>query len=174
MCFFFISASFNSILYSLILAFLTKQWMCYIASSITFLSNVSTSVLRSMITKLVSDDEIGKIFSILEFFKSIESLLCPLIYGKLYEHTLSFAPNAFLFLTMTADVLVFISILVINMAKRGKILGIQVSQRRVQREASRKLEAAPISEDSRKRRESLKEASRKHPVLDKRISSNAL
>ena len=75
---------------------------------------------------------------------------------------------------MTADVLVFISILVINMAKRGKILGIQVSQRRVQREASRKLEVPPISEDTRKRRESLKEASRKHPVLEKRISSNAL
>ena len=148
--------------------------MCYVASSITFLSTVSTSVLRSMITKLVSEDEIGKVFSILEFSKSIESLLCPLIYGKLYEHTLSFAPNAFLFLSMSADILVFVSLLIINLAKRGKVLGIQVSQRRVQRERSRKLEALPESEDTKTKRDSLKEASNRHPVLEKRISSNAL
>ena len=170
----FISASFNSIMYSLILAFLTEQWMCYLASSITFLSNVATSVLRSMITKLVTEDEIGKVFSVLEFFKSVESLLCPLIYGKLYEHTLAFAPNAFLFLTMSCDIFVFISLLVINLAKRGKVLGIQVSKRRVQRETTRKLESASESAETRKKRDSLNESTRRHPVLEKRISSNAL
>ena len=127
-----------------------------------------------MVTKIVAEDEIGKVFSILEFFKSIESLLCPLIYGKIYEHTVTFAPNSFLFLTVSADVLVFISLLIINLAKRGKVFGIQVSQRRVKREATRKLEAGPESKEVRNRKESLKESVRKHPVLEKRISGNAV
>ena len=75
---------------------------------------------------------------------------------------------------MSADILVFVSLFIINLAKRGKVLGIQVSQRRVQRERSRKLEASPESEDIKRKRDSLKEASNRHPVLEKRISSNAL
>ena len=65
-------------------------------------------------------------------------------------------------------------ILVINLAKRGKVLGIQVSKRRVQRETTRKLESASESAETRKKRDSLNESTRRHPVLEKRISSNAL
>ena len=75
---------------------------------------------------------------------------------------------------MSADIIVFVSILTINLAKRGKVLGIQVSQKRVKREATRKLEAGSESAETRKKRDSLNDSTRRHPILEKRISSNAL
>ena len=111
---------------------MTKKWMVYVASIICFLEATYTTVLRSMITKMVTEDEIGKVFCVLEFFKSVESLLCPIIYGKLYEKTVSYVPNAFIFLTMACHILVFIAVVVLNVSMRGKLLGIAVSNRNIE------------------------------------------
>ena len=130
-------ASINSIIYCLILAFVTKKWMVYVASIICFLEATYTTVLRSMITKMVTEDEIGKVFCVLEFFKSVESLLCPIIYGKLYEKTVSYVPNAFIFLTMACHIFVLIAVVVLNVSMRGKLLGITVSKRNMERNKAR-------------------------------------
>ena len=111
--------------------------MVYVASIICFLEATYTTVLRSMITKMVTEDEIGKVFCVLEFFKSVESLLCPIIYGKLYEKTVSYVPNAFIFLTMACHILVFIAVVVLNVSMRGKLLGIIVSKRNIERNKAR-------------------------------------
>ena len=132
-----ILASVNSIIYCLILAFVTKKWMIYVASIICFLEATYTTVLRSMITKMVTEDEIGKVFCVLEFFKSVESLLCPIIYGKLYEKTVSYVPNAFIFLTIACHILVFIAVVVLNVSMRGKLLGIPFSKRNMERNKAR-------------------------------------
>ena len=137
MCSFSILASVNSIIYCLILAFVTKKWMVYVASIICFLEATYTTVLRSMITKMVTEDEIGKVFCVLEFFKSVESLLCPIIYGKLYEKTVSYVPNAFIFLTMACHIFVLIAVVVLNVSMRGKLLGITVSKRNMERNKAR-------------------------------------
>ena len=86
---------------------------------------------------MVTEDEIGKVFCVLEFFKSVESLLCPIIYGKLYEKTVSYVPNAFIFLTMACHILVFIAVVVLNVSMRGKLLGITVSKRNMERNKAR-------------------------------------
>ena len=125
---FYVSATFNAIIYWIILAFVTKKWMIYLASSISFLESVHTTVLRSIITKLVPENELGKVFSILEFFKSIISMICPIVYGKLYEKTVSSVPNAFVFLTIVFLVFVLISVVVLNVSMRGRLLGIKVSK----------------------------------------------
>ena len=111
--------------------------MVYVASIICFLEATYTTVLRSMITKMVTEDEIGKVFCVLEFFKSVESLLCPIIYGKLYEKTVSYVPNAFIFLTMACHILVFIAVVVLNVSMRGKLLGITVSKQNIERNKAR-------------------------------------
>ena len=110
--------------------------MVYLASATGFLNSVYTTVLRSIITKMVPDDEIGKVFSVLEFLKTIESLLCPVIYGTLYENTVSSVPKAFIFLTLSTHILVFISALILNLSKRGKLFGMQVSTRKSFQEKS--------------------------------------
>ena len=142
------------------------------ASAVGFLDAVYTTLLRSMITKMVSNDEIGKVFSVVEFFKSIESFLCPIIYGKLYEHTVSTVPNAFIFLSISANALVFIALFALNLLKRGKLLGVQVSKRRVLRERSKKMTNENDVAETNKTRRSFTE--RGHPVLEKRFSSGAL
>ena len=111
--------------------------MVYVASIICFLEATYTTVLRSMITKMVTEDEIGKVFCVLEFFKSVESLICPIIYGKLYEKTVSYVPNAFIFLTMACHILVFIAVVVLNVSMRGKLLGITVSKQNIERNKAR-------------------------------------
>ena len=111
--------------------------MVYVASIICFLEATYTTVLRSMITKMVTEDEIGKVFCVLEFFKSVESLLCPIIYGKLYEKTVSYVPNAFIFLTMACHIFVLIAVVVLNVSMRGKLLGIIVSKRNIERNKAR-------------------------------------
>ena len=111
--------------------------MVYVASIICFLEATYTTVLRSMITKMITEDEIGKVFCVLEFFKSVESLICPIIYGKLYEKTVSYVPNAFIFLTMACHILVFIAVVVLNVSMRGKLLGIIVSKRNIERNKAR-------------------------------------
>ena len=111
--------------------------MVYVASIICFLEATYTTVLRSMITKMITEDEIGKVFCVLEFFKSVESLLCPIIYGKLYEKTVSYVPNAFIFLTMACHIFVLIAVVVLNVSMRGKLLGITVSKRNMERNKAR-------------------------------------
>ena len=111
--------------------------MVYVASIICFLEATYTTVLRSMITKMVTEDEIGKVFCVLEFFKSVESLLCPIIYGKLYEKTVSYVPSAFIFLTMACHILVFIAVVVLNVSMRGKLLGITVSKQNIEHNKAR-------------------------------------
>ena len=86
---------------------------------------------------MVTEDEIGKVFCVLEFFKSVESLLCPIIYGKLYEKTVSYVPNAFIFLTMACHIFVLIAVVVLNVSMRGKLLGITVSKRNMERNKAR-------------------------------------
>ena len=168
----FTLATINSIIYYLIVAFVTQRWMVFLASAVGFLNAVYTTVLRSMITKMVSSNEIGKVFSVVEFFKSIESFLCPLIYGKLYEKTVSSVPNAFIFLSISANVLVFMSLFALNLLKRGKLLGVQVSKRRVLRERSKKMTTNNDIEETKKTRGSFTE--RGHPILEKRFSNSAL
>ena len=111
--------------------------MVYVASIICFLEATYTTVLRSMITKMVTEDEIGKVFCVLEFFKSVESLVCPIIYGKLYEKTVSYVPNAFIFLTMACHIFVLIAVVVLNVSMRGKLLGITVSKQNMERNKAR-------------------------------------
>ena len=122
----------------MIIAFLIPPtWILYFACGVGFLDSTSTTVMRSMIISVVPVTEIGKVFCVLEFFKSVESLICPIIYGKLYEKTVSYVPNAFIFLTMACHIFVLIAVVVLNVSMRGKLLGITVSKRNMERNKAR-------------------------------------
>ena len=61
-----------------------------------------------MIISLVPVTEIGKVFSVVEFFKGILVLAGPNIYGTLYEYTIRTVPEAFLYLSSSCKCVVFI------------------------------------------------------------------
>lgn len=96
--------------------------MLYFACGIGFLDSTTTTVMRSMIIGVVPRTEIGRVFSVVEFFKGILSFAGPVIYGKLYEHTLRVVPEAFLYLGISCKVLVFICgiIIYIELSKKAK------------------------------------------------------
>ena len=66
-----------------------------------------------MITKIVPISELGKVFSVIDFFKSILAISAPIICGKLYEHTVRTVPNAFIYFRMSGTCLVFIIVLIV-------------------------------------------------------------
>ena len=96
--------------------------MLYFACGVGFLDSTSTTVMRSMVISVVPVTEIGKVFSVLEFFKSILSISGPIIYGKLYENTLRTEPAAYLLLSGACKVLGFIVgiMIYIQLGKREK------------------------------------------------------
>ena len=107
-----------------IICFMTSTWMVYFAAGIGFLDSTTTTVLRSMIISVVPVSEIGKVFSVVEFFKGVLRLVGPVIYGKLYEFTVRTVPQAFLYLSSTCKVLVFMTSLIVyyQLNKREKRL----------------------------------------------------
>ena len=98
----------TSVINTLIWAFCTTEWMLYIGSAIAFLDSTSTTVFRSMITKIVKPDEIGKVFSVVAIFQAILPFIGAPLFGILYKNTVATQPNTFLFLIVALKVLVFL------------------------------------------------------------------
>ena len=92
----------------------------YVASGIAFLDSTSTTVIRSMITKIVPATEIGKVFSVVEFLKAILTLVAPVVFGKVYEKTLRTQPNAFIFVGIGCKFMVFFTVLIIYITMTRK------------------------------------------------------
>ena len=98
----------TSVINTLIWAFCNTEWMLYIGSAIAFLDSTSTTVFRSMITKIVKPDEIGKVFSVVAIFQAVLPFIGAPLFGILYKNTVSTQPNAFLFLIVALKVKVFL------------------------------------------------------------------
>ena len=92
--------------------------MLYLGCAIAFLDFTSTTVMRSMITKIVPIEEIARVFCIVEFCKGIIKLAGPVAYLTLYKHTVRNQPNAFLFLGSGLKLVVFISVSIIFFSMR--------------------------------------------------------
>ena len=101
-----------------IVAFATQEWMIYLASGIAFLASTSTTVMRSMITKIVPSTETGRVFCVVEFLKAILPFGGLAIFGKLYAGTVGSHPNAFLFLSISLKFTTFVIVLIIYLTMR--------------------------------------------------------
>lgn len=97
----------TSIINLLILAFVHNEWMLYIGGIISFLDTSATTVFRSMISKAVKDDEIGKMFAVVGLFHALLPFATGPIFGYLYSETVEHQPNAFLFLLIIIKVILF-------------------------------------------------------------------
>ena len=76
--------------------------MLYAGCAIAFLDSTSTTVFRSLISKIVQPDEIGKVFSVLAIFQAMLPFICTPLFGMLYKNTVATQPNAFIFLIICA------------------------------------------------------------------------
>ena len=87
--------------------------MLYAGCAIAFLDSTSTTVFRSLISKIVQPDEIGKVFSVLAIFQAMLPFLGTPLFGMLYKNTVATQPNAFVFLIIAIKGLVFFVVLIV-------------------------------------------------------------
>ena len=103
-CYF--SDAVTAVINLLFFAFAVSEWMLYVGGLIAILDSTTTTMLRSMISKMVHANEVGSVFSIVGTFQVIEDLcinslllhwqLKPCIY-----HSLALPYNNLLTLTLT-------------------------------------------------------------------------
>ena len=65
----------TSALNLLIFAFAVNEWMLYLGGVIAILDQTTATMFRSMISKLVSADEVGSVFSVLGLFQVNKNML---------------------------------------------------------------------------------------------------
>jgi len=94
--------------YYLLLASSSKQWMVYIAAIVGLEGGVGNIVSRSLLSRLVPQDELGKIYGLLAILDALlPYAACPLC-DKLFKATLDTVPGAFVLLN--AGVLLVLSV----------------------------------------------------------------
>ena len=86
--------------------------MIYLGVFISILDYASSTMFRSLISKNVQANEVGRIFSVVGIFETLMPFATAPIFGFLYKNTVGFQPNAFLFLVvgLKGTVLVFMMI----------------------------------------------------------------
>ena len=70
------------------------MWQVYLASGLQILAFCKFSLVRSLLSKCVEPEEIGKMFSVLAIFSALMPLLANIIFRKLYSWTLPIFPGA--------------------------------------------------------------------------------
>ncbi|KYN35936.1 Solute carrier family 46 member 3 [Trachymyrmex septentrionalis] len=81
----------SKILASFVYAFATSAWMVYVAAIVEIVNGTSFIAMRSIASKLVPTDELGKVNSL---FGVCESLM-PLVYGPMYSAIYAATMNTF-------------------------------------------------------------------------------
>ena len=80
----------------------TKIYICIVFSPVAVLQVLSTAKViigRSMVSKLVSSDELGKIYAVLGSVEALVPILGMLIYSNIYRASLNFFPGIIFIVT---------------------------------------------------------------------------
>lgn len=103
-------------------AFVVNEWMLYIGGVIAFLDATSTTMFRSMISKNVHPNEVGKVFSIVGIFQALIPFVASPVFRVLYRNTVKTTPEAFIYLIIALKVAIFFDILYVHicMVKNDK------------------------------------------------------
>ena len=82
------------------------------------LDATSTTMFRSMITKNVHANEVGKVFSVVGTFQALMPFAAGPLFGFLYRETVESQPAAFLFLIASIKGVVFLVIIGVAILSR--------------------------------------------------------
>ena len=115
---FLFSDSLTSVINYLIIAFAVNEWMLYIGGTIAILDATSTTFYRSMISKNVEADEVGKVFSIVATFQALLPFMSGPAFNYLYKFTVKNIPSAWVFLVIGIRSFNFFVLLIVNIGMR--------------------------------------------------------
>ena len=88
--------------------------MIYLGVFISILDYASSTMFRSLISKNVQANEVGRVFSVVGIFETLMPFATAPIFGFLYKNTVGFQPNAFLFLVVSLKGLVLILMMLVR------------------------------------------------------------
>ena len=92
--------------------------MLYLGGALAILDHTSTTMYRSMITKNVNPDEVGKVFSIVATFQALLPFMSGPAFNYLYKYTVSYLPQAWIFLVIAIRLFNFSVLLIVNIGMR--------------------------------------------------------
>ncbi|CAM1311402.1 Uncharacterised protein g5674 [Pycnogonum litorale] len=78
---------------SVFIALSTNTLMVFVAATIGLLSNLATVSVRSIISKVVEPDEVGKAFAMMSMFEAISPIAASILYSQLYRVSISNFPE---------------------------------------------------------------------------------
>lgn len=93
-----VMSSMSKILSSFVYAFAVTDWQLYIAPIVEILNGTSFIAMRSIASKLVNSNELGKVNSLFGVAEALMPLLYAPMYTSLYAATLNTLPGAFFLL----------------------------------------------------------------------------
>ena len=112
---------FNS---NLMQAFVTigKEWMVYLGVAISILDYASSTMFRSLISKNVKANEVGRVFSVVGILETILPFATAPVFGFLYKSTVEFQANAFLFLVVALKGLVLLLMIALRVKEAKAVI----------------------------------------------------
>ncbi|CAG0912246.1 unnamed protein product [Notodromas monacha] len=75
-------------------SFATTTWMFYASGVLYMLSTVKAAVARSIISKVVEPQELGKCYAVIGFSEAVVPIVAGILYSEVYRATVSFFPGA--------------------------------------------------------------------------------
>nr|XP_012135993.1 PREDICTED: uncharacterized protein LOC100879736 [Megachile rotundata] len=93
----------------------------YVGAAVAALGPIVAPVLRSMTSKLVPDEERGKVFAMLSVCDNAVPLFSGVLYSQLYNATINTAPSSIYWLTFTTQIMVLFLILIIHFTTRNNL-----------------------------------------------------
>lgn len=88
-------SSTSKILSGFVYAFATLPWHMYVGAVVEIFNGTSFIAMRSMATKLVSKDELGKVNSLFGVAEALMPVVYAPMYSTLYAATIKVFPGAF-------------------------------------------------------------------------------
>ena len=80
-------------------AFARVEWVLYVGLVVSILGHATTSLSRSLLSKLVGPEDVGKVFSVLGGMQALMPLVGTPFFGFLYRSTVETTPAAFTYVT---------------------------------------------------------------------------
>lgn len=100
--------------------FAQVDWLMYVGATVSSLGPVVAPVLRSMVSKMIPGSERGIIFSFLSVFDNAVPLFSGVLYTQVYNASINSYPQAFFWLTMGTQVVVFLLTLGVHISLQGR------------------------------------------------------
>lgn len=90
-----VMSSLSKILSSFVYAFAQTDWQIYLGPIVEILNGTSFIAMRSIASKLVTSDELGKVNSLFGVAEALVPLIYSPLYAYVYASTLNVLPGAF-------------------------------------------------------------------------------